>query len=221
MRLVSLETSADSVETFNADVKLNIGKEFISAKGEEITPELTVDGLIVSSGYELVSDNEDVAKIVDNKVVGVSEGKVNITAFVDNDIDKNVLNATLTGEYQTLVTLTFKVKNTAFNASDAKIASKLELSIDSLIDKDEKKNVPDLTEAVLNIDVYKLADVNEDGDVNDVDYLAIQRIIDATDKYDARADLNGDGKVSVGDLAALQKILVGRYAYKDVANSRA
>lgn len=80
MRLVSLETSADSVETFNADVKLNIGKEFISAKGEEITPELTADGLIVSSGYELVSDNEDVAKIVDNKVVGVSEGKVNITA---------------------------------------------------------------------------------------------------------------------------------------------
>lgn len=80
MRLVSLETSADSVETFNADVKLNIGKEFISAKGEEITPELTADGLIVSSGYELVSDNEDVAKIVDNKVVGVSEGKANITA---------------------------------------------------------------------------------------------------------------------------------------------
>lgn len=80
MRLVSLETSADGVETFNADVKLNIGKEFISAKGEEITPELTADGLIVSSGYELVSDNEDVAKIVDNKVVGVSEGKVNITA---------------------------------------------------------------------------------------------------------------------------------------------
>lgn len=80
MRLVSLETSADSVETFNADVKLNIGKEFISAKGEEITPELTADGLIVSSGYELASDNEDVAKIVDNKVVGVSEGKANITA---------------------------------------------------------------------------------------------------------------------------------------------
>ena len=80
MRLVSLETSAEGTETLNVDVKLNIGKEFISAKGEEITPELTADGLIVSSGYELISDNEDVAKIVDNKIVGISEGKANITA---------------------------------------------------------------------------------------------------------------------------------------------
>ena len=78
MRLVSL-TSADAENVAKVELKMILGKEFISAKGEEIVPDVTGDGLIISDGYELISDNEDVAKIVDNKVVGVSEGKANIT----------------------------------------------------------------------------------------------------------------------------------------------
>lgn len=78
MRLVSL-TSADAENVAKVELKMILGKEFISAKGEEIIPDVTGDGLIISDGYELISDNEDVAKIVDNKVVGVSEGKANIT----------------------------------------------------------------------------------------------------------------------------------------------
>ena len=82
MRLVSL-TSADAENVAKVELKMILGKEFISAKGEEIVPDVTGDGLIVSDGYELISDNEDVAKIVDNKVVGVSEGKANITVKYD------------------------------------------------------------------------------------------------------------------------------------------
>lgn len=83
LRLVSLTTETSGAAVSNVEVKMNIEKEFISAKGEEIIPEVTADGLILTEGYELVSDNEDVAKIVDNKVVGVSEGKANITAKYD------------------------------------------------------------------------------------------------------------------------------------------
>lgn len=83
LRLVSLTTETSGAAVSNVEVKMNIEKEFISAKGEEIIPEVTADGLVLTEGYELVSDNEDVAKIVDNKVVGVSEGKVNITAKYD------------------------------------------------------------------------------------------------------------------------------------------
>ena len=82
MRLVSL-TSADAENVAKVELKMILGKEFISAKGEEIIPDVTGDGLIISDGYELISDNEDVAKIVDNKVVGVSEGKANITVKYD------------------------------------------------------------------------------------------------------------------------------------------
>lgn len=82
MRLVSL-TSADAENVAKVELKMILGKEFISAKGEEIVPDVTGDGLIISDGYELISDNEDVAKIVDNKVVGVSEGKANITVKYD------------------------------------------------------------------------------------------------------------------------------------------
>lgn len=78
MRLVSL-TSADAENVAKVELKMTLGKEFISAKGEEIIPDVTGDGLIISDGYKLISDNEDVAKIIDNKVVGVSEGKANIT----------------------------------------------------------------------------------------------------------------------------------------------
>lgn len=78
MRLVSL-TSAEVEGASEVELKMSFGKEFISAKGEEVVPEVTADGLILSEGYELVSDNEDVAEIKDNKVVGVSEGKANIT----------------------------------------------------------------------------------------------------------------------------------------------
>lgn len=83
LRLVSLTTETSGAAVSNVEVKMNIEKEFISAKGEEIIPEVTADGLVLTEGYELVSDNEDVAKIVDNKVVGVSEGKANITAKYD------------------------------------------------------------------------------------------------------------------------------------------
>ena len=82
MRLVSL-TSADAENVAKVELKMTLGKESISAKGEEIVPDATGDGLIISDGYELISDNEDVAKIVDNKVVGVSEGKANITVKYD------------------------------------------------------------------------------------------------------------------------------------------
>ena len=82
MRLVSL-TSSDAENVAKVELKMILGKEFISAKGEEIVPDVTGDGLIISDGYELISDNEDVAKIVDNKVVGVSEGKANITVKYD------------------------------------------------------------------------------------------------------------------------------------------
>lgn len=83
LRLVSLTTETSGAAVSNVEVKMNIEKEFISAKGEEIIPEVTADGLVLTEGYELVSDNEDIAKIVDNKVVGVSEGKANITAKYD------------------------------------------------------------------------------------------------------------------------------------------
>lgn len=82
MRLVSL-TNAEAEKASKVELKMSFAKEFISAKGEEVSPEVTADGLILSEGFELVSDNEEVAKIVDNKVVGVSEGKANITVKYD------------------------------------------------------------------------------------------------------------------------------------------
>ena len=82
MRLVSL-TNAEAEKASKVELEMSFAKEFISAKGEEVSPEVTADGLILSEGFELVSDNEEVAKIVDNKVVGVSEGKANITVKYD------------------------------------------------------------------------------------------------------------------------------------------
>lgn len=82
MRLVSL-TNTEAEKASKVELKMSFAKEFISAKGEEVSPEVTADGLILSEGFELVSDNEEVAKIVDNKVVGVSEGKANITVKYD------------------------------------------------------------------------------------------------------------------------------------------
>lgn len=82
MRLVSL-TNTEAEKASKVELEMSFAKEFISAKGEEVSPEVTADGLILSEGFELVSDNEEVAKIVDNKVVGVSEGKANITVKYD------------------------------------------------------------------------------------------------------------------------------------------
>ena len=89
LRLVSLTDEVSAEESLN--IALNIGKEYISAKGEEIKPEVTLDGLIVESGYELSSANEDVAKIVDNKVVGTGEGHTTITAkYEDVEVSKEI-----------------------------------------------------------------------------------------------------------------------------------
>lgn len=185
--------------TFNKD-----HLEFIDA-----TCSKTIAGMAASiDAYNIKADNKDT-------------GKVNITAFVNNDADNKVVNATLTGEFETLVTLNFKVKGTAYAADAASITTSMALTIDNLVDKDEKVNKPNLDEAKPTVEIYRLGDVNGSGDgkVNNSDYLAIQKLIEA-DKYDARADLNGDGKVSAEDLASLQKILVARYAYNDVANAR-
>lgn len=185
--------------TFNKD-----HLEFIDA-----TCSKTIAGMAASiDAYNIKADNKDT-------------GKVNITAFVNNDADNKVVNATLTGEFETLVTLNFKVKGTAYAADAASITTSMALTIDNLVNKDEKQNSPNLDEAKPSVVIYKLGDVNGSGDgkVNNSDYLAIQKLIEA-DKYDARADLNGDGKVSAEDLASLQKILVARYAYNDVANAR-
>ena len=98
MRLVSL-TNAEAEKASKVELEMSFAKEFISAKGEEVSPEVTADGLILSEGFELVSDNEEVAKIVDNKVVGVSEGKANITVKYDG--------AEATAKVKVIVPMTF------------------------------------------------------------------------------------------------------------------
>lgn len=146
-------------------------------------------------------------------------GKINITAFVSNDVDGNVVDAVLTGEYETLVTLTFKVKGSAYNSNKGFNSSIAMTVSGSVVDSAEQKVTTDVAKATANIAIYKLADVNGDGKYDNVDYLAIQKLVEG-DKYDARADLNGDGKVSPEDLGLLQKVLVGREDYTKTADAR-
>lgn len=153
------------------------------------------------------------------KADGKDTGKVNITAFVSNDVDGDVVNATLAGTYETFVTLTFKVKGAAYGSAKG-LNSSISMTVSgSVVDSAEQKVTTDLTNATAKIAIYKLADVNGDGNVDNVDYLAIQKLVEG-DKYDARADLNGDGKVSAEDLGLLQKVLVGRETYNSVADAR-
>lgn len=186
-----------SAFTFNKD-----HLEFVSAECAK-----TIAGAAASiDAYNVKADGKDT-------------GKVNITAFVSNNVDGDVVDATLTGTYETLVTLTFKVKGAAYNSAK-EISSTIAMTVSgAVVDSAEQPVVTDVTSATANIAIFKLADVNGDGNVDNVDYLAIQKLVEG-DKYDARADLNGDGKVSAEDLGLLQKVLVGREEYTKTADAR-
>ena len=66
-------------------LSLEIAKDYLSVVDKKDSSEMTVsiDGEIVTEGVEFESSDEEIAKIKDNKIVPVAEGKATITAKYD------------------------------------------------------------------------------------------------------------------------------------------
>ena len=165
----------------------------------------------------------------------VEDGKINVIASISNDADGKVIDTMLTGEYETFLTVTFKIKSGVHSDTASDVTKDLTVTFgrnqivnpndpssnkSPLIDKDGNFVTMNFAEAkTVIITVEKLADVNNDGYINVIDGVSILKLME-NEKYDATADLNGDGKVNASDFGNLQKVIIGMLKYDAVANAR-
>ena len=148
------------------DLKAELEKKYISSTdSEEIGITLYDEGEEVSGEYTLVSSNEDIAKIVDNKIKAVSDGKATITVYYDGSetsVDVRVITP--------IKSMTFTTTN-----SNIKVGKDLQLKL---------KTVPSgasLDSLIYTSSNEEIATVNANGIVTGVSVGSVQ--ITITDEY--------------------------------------
>ena len=79
------EKGGNNQEQIMPKLTLETAKDYLSVSDKKDSSEMTVsiDGEIVTEGVEFESSDEDIAKIEDNKIIPVGEGKAVITAKYD------------------------------------------------------------------------------------------------------------------------------------------
>ncbi len=86
--LVSLKDNSEIKNQNMPKLELMLEKKYLSSKAqEEAILSATVDGEKIKEGIEYKSSDENIAKIVDGKVVAIKNGKVFITAIYDGQTD--------------------------------------------------------------------------------------------------------------------------------------
>ena len=116
--LVSLKDSSEIESQNKPKLELILEKEYLSSKiEEEVFLSATVDGEKIIKGIEYKSSDENIAKIVDGKVVAVKNGKVSITAMYDGQTD--------TKEIQVIT----PIKNMSFTSTSKSIRVGKELQM--------------------------------------------------------------------------------------------
>ena len=88
-RLVSV-TNTESVEEVHS-IQLLAEKSILSVDNGSTDVMVTVDGVDVSSGYELISSDVSVATVSENTITAVSQGTVTITAkSTEYDVESSI-----------------------------------------------------------------------------------------------------------------------------------
>ena len=68
----------------------------------------------------------------------------------------------------------------------------------------------------VEISIDQLGDINNDGKVNNVDFVALRNAFGG--EYDAVLDINHDGEINMDDVNRMKQYMVGKYAYTDFAD---
>ncbi len=145
----------------------------------------------------------------------VGSDTVTVYAFNQNSVDKQVVDATLSG-VQEFVTLYFYVKADVLDdtISTSTVSTGISIVENSISIFDVEEDAPskiEVTQAA-NVTVYKLGDVNLDGVINSNDALAVRKNV-LSNTYDAQADINVDGIVDGDDLQLVMQYIINTLDY--------
>ncbi len=188
------------------------------------------------SEYDIVIDDENIAKIENGKILGISEGTTKITVNIrGTDIKKqatiNVIelkegeiqfdeSVNVDGDVISNISLGTKVQNlkemvqTTYMISIRNINNE-ELNEDALVTNGAKVQILNAeNEIVYEYSVLIYGDVNLDGKINSGDLLSLVKHLNKSNVYNNQiviksADVNLDEKINSGDLLRIVKHLNG------------
>ncbi len=160
---------------------------------------------------EFVSD-----EFITSPLANDNDGYVSVIASAPNRVDAETAAAS-TGfvtveDHEEFVVLYFTINN--------ELADTATFSFGKIEARTNTAALIESTGEDESIEIRKLMDVNNDGDVNMADaFVAYQIVIgEIAMDYDVTIDVNKDGKVNTIDFVAIYEYLVGIKTYEDVVN---